>query len=203
MSDEILKSEFDYISQTAFQANEDRGKITNFYLVSVGSLIASAVSMEYNNANTPLIFSALFFVLSISGLLTILQLIRLREAWFDSAFAMNRIKAYYVSKRPDIEAAFQWKTNSLPKVFKRSSVAYWQVLQIAFLGAATFAAGIIFLGWYLNSPRLWEGLIAGGAFLIAQMIYYRYAMQKADARMLKLIEGLIKEFDFTEEIAAS
>ena len=38
--DEMLIAEYNYIAQTAFQANEDRSRVTSFYFVSVGSLVA-------------------------------------------------------------------------------------------------------------------------------------------------------------------
>jgi hypothetical protein len=42
--DVILIAEFEYIAQVAFQANEDRARLTNFYLVTLGSFIAAIVS---------------------------------------------------------------------------------------------------------------------------------------------------------------
>ena len=37
----VLTAEFEYVAQSAFQANEDRARVTNFYIVSVGSLVAA------------------------------------------------------------------------------------------------------------------------------------------------------------------
>ncbi len=36
-ADSILSAEFNYIANSAFQANEDRAKVTTLYLVTVGS----------------------------------------------------------------------------------------------------------------------------------------------------------------------
>ncbi len=46
--DELLAAEFEYISQTAIQANEDRARVSSFYLVAVGSLVAAMFSMSEN-----------------------------------------------------------------------------------------------------------------------------------------------------------
>ena len=39
--DELLAAEFDNIAQTAAQATEDRARLSSFYLIAVGSLIAA------------------------------------------------------------------------------------------------------------------------------------------------------------------
>ncbi len=39
--EDILKAEFEYIAHTAFQANEDRARVSSFYFVSVGSVVAA------------------------------------------------------------------------------------------------------------------------------------------------------------------
>ena len=39
--DELLAAEYDYIAQTANQANEDRARVSSFYLIAVGSLVAA------------------------------------------------------------------------------------------------------------------------------------------------------------------
>src|SRR5512142_2460892 len=79
--EELLRAELEYISQTAFQANEDRARVSSFYLVAVGSLIAALFSTQLLERNIdarliPWTFCALFFVLTVLGTLTILQLAR-------------------------------------------------------------------------------------------------------------------------------
>ena len=39
--EEIIAAEYEYIAQTAFQAHEDRARVSTFYLVSVGSLFGA------------------------------------------------------------------------------------------------------------------------------------------------------------------
>ena len=46
---EILLAEYGYIAQTAFQAGEDRARVTSFYLVSVGTLVAAFLSSQLQN----------------------------------------------------------------------------------------------------------------------------------------------------------
>ena len=78
---DILTAEYEYIAQTAFQANEDRARVTTFYIVSVGSLVGALLNTTDETSQITLwAFSGLFLFLSLFGLLTLLQLIRLRRA---------------------------------------------------------------------------------------------------------------------------
>jgi hypothetical protein len=45
--DEILIAEFNYIANSAFQANEDRSRAMSFYFVSVGSLMAEILGTQF------------------------------------------------------------------------------------------------------------------------------------------------------------
>jgi hypothetical protein len=45
--DTILAAEYNYAAQTAFQANEDRARVTSFYLVTVGSFLAAILSTQF------------------------------------------------------------------------------------------------------------------------------------------------------------
>src|SRR5512135_1099779 len=96
--DPILTAEFSYIVQSAFQANEDRARVTSFYLVSVGSFIAAILSTQLQSDPRPVVywsFGALFLFLAVLAVMTILQLVRLRRAWYESILAMNQIKDFY------------------------------------------------------------------------------------------------------------
>src|SRR5512135_278926 len=86
-ANDILTAEFEYVAQTAFQANEDRARVTSFYLVTLGGFIAALLSSQMQNLMVPQVywaFAALFGILFLASILTLLQLIRLREAWFES-----------------------------------------------------------------------------------------------------------------------
>ena len=148
----LLKAELGYITQTAFQANEDRARVSSFYLVAVGSLVAALFSTQLleRNINPAVLawaFSGLFLVLTILGTLTTLQLSRLRAAWYDSMRAMNQLKDYWMqtSKEKDLKKAFRWDTGTLPPKYKTNSVSYYQTLEVALLSGLTFGASVYFL----------------------------------------------------------
>lgn len=165
-SDEILRAEFDYIAQTAFQANEDRARVTSFYFVSVGSLVAAILGTQFAEddlRSVSLAFSVLFLTLTALGGLTIAQLARLRAAWHESAEAMNQIKNFYIQQRPEIEPAFKWRLNTIPPTDKAYSIANLLAVEVSLLGSLTAAAAVYFL---LNSfgKVAWWGWLLSAVF---------------------------------------
>jgi len=153
LSDEgLLEAELEYITQTAFQANEDRARVSSFYLLAVGSLVAAVFSAQLvdRDVDAAIIawaFTVLFFVLTALGTLTTLQLSRLRAAWYDSMLAMNQLKDYWLRHSADkrLKEAFRWDTGSLPPKYKTNSVSHYQALEVALLSGLTFGAGVYFL----------------------------------------------------------
>ncbi len=166
--DEILKAEFHYIANTAFQAHEDRARFTTFYFVTVGSFVAAifGTQFELHQRGVSLAFFFLFIVLTFMGALTISQLARLRAAWRESIEAMNQIKDYYIKHNRAIEPAFKWRKNSIPPTNKPFSIANLIAVEVALLSSLTAGAAIHFLLAFLGRVN-WMGwmLIAAGALL--------------------------------------
>ncbi len=182
--EELLQAELHYIMQTAFQANEDRARVSSFYLVAVGSLVAAVLSTQIVDPRIPpsLIapaFALLFFVLTFFGTLTTLQLARLRAAWHDSMRAMNQMKDYWVRRSSDerLKDAFRWDAASLPPKYKPNSVSYYQALEVALLSGLTFGAGVYFVQQavgYESPPCNWAFAVAFGVLAcLLQLILYR------------------------------
>ncbi len=185
--DVLLKGELEYIVQTAFQANEDRARVSSFYLVAVGSLVAALFSTQLFDRNVdpqavPWAFSALFFVLTVLGTLTVLQLARLRATWHDSMLAMNQLKDYWIQQSSDshLKQAFRWDSTTLPRKFKTRSVSYFQTIEVALLSGLTFGTGLYFLQQALGTarPGLDWGLSFGAGLLasLLELVLYRRAL---------------------------
>jgi len=183
--DEILTSEFDYIANTAFQANEDRARATSFYLVTFGSFIAALVSAQLDispgqESWLDWGFSGLFVALALMGLVTVLELARLRAAWFDSVEAMNTIKEYYIARYPDLAEAIKWRSQSgaMPQRLKLTSVGFLMALQVAVLGGAALGAGVFFLVKAI-SGTIWflPAILAGVAYFLALLEGYRLTLK--------------------------
>ena len=134
-------------------------------------------SLANNSSSTLLIISILFFLLTYLGFLTLLQLVRLRVAWYESAKAMNHIKDYYCKNYADLNFhdAFLWSKDTIPDMYKPDSVGYYLAVQVVVLSSATLAAGIVFFARSRGLPD--SGLILGGltGFISLTIIFlYRY-----------------------------
>ena len=56
---EILVAEFEYIAATAFQANEDRARVSNYYLMSAGAAVAAILGARIEGEMQPVATGAL------------------------------------------------------------------------------------------------------------------------------------------------
>jgi hypothetical protein len=143
---EILKLEFDYAKSTSIQAQQDRLTLVNFYIglftlvVSVTIGIFENISDTYSKG-----ISITFFILSVIGYLFVLQMVRLRQAWIDSAKVMNRIKDYFTDRDENLLEYIIWKTNTIPKPHKFKTINYFSSIIITLLGTGSLVAGLIVL----------------------------------------------------------
>ncbi len=178
--DEILVAEFEYAANSAFQANEDRSKVASFFLVAVGSLIAAIFGAQEWGLEpaSSLVLAGLFLALTLLGLLTAMQLARLREAWIESARAMNQIKDYYNARFEKIQLsdAYRWRTKTIPAHYKPHSISNYTVIEVALLSGLTFGASAYFFQvgiGYLEC--LWAITFSAGAlaFVLILFIYKR------------------------------
>ena len=189
LSTEILAEEYEYIAGTASQANEDRARVASFYLLAVGSLVAALFSTQFLAQNADmgtlsLLFCGLFLVLTLLGTLTVLQLARLRGAWYESITAMNQIKEYVISRDKDLAKAIRWRPQSMPPLYKTNSISYHQTLEVALLSGLTFGASIYFFQIGINYnclPCNWAYTIAGAAFaFLFQLFLYKRQLTRKE-----------------------
>ena len=148
--DELIASELDYIAQTAAQANEDRARVSSFYLIAVGSLIAALFGTQLFDDGrftqpVKFMFSGLFVLLTLLGTSTVLQLGRLRAAWYESMLAMNQIKDFAMAQNPELVKAFRWTTSTLPPKYKKKSVSYFQAFEVSLISGLMFGTSVFFL----------------------------------------------------------
>ena len=183
--DELLAAEYQYIAQTANQANEDRARVSSFYLIAVGSLVAALFSTQLFEPDlftqtVKIMFSGLFVLLTLLGTSTIMQLARLRAAWYESMLAMNQLKDFMMSQNKELVGAFRWTRSTLPSKYKTGSVSYYQAVEVALIGGLMFAAAMIFLQQAFFSINAISWIISGvsGALTIYfQLIIYKLALR--------------------------
>ena len=181
---EILKVEFNYIEKTVFQANEDRARVSSYFLSAAGSLIAVILGAHLKegkdlSASASYGFSMLFVVLGITGCLTILQLVRLRRAWRESVQAMLKIKKYYLDHfaGSDLNEAFLWRDDTLPAAYKPGSISFLLAVQVAIMSGVMFGAAYYFFAKAQESNQLALALFIGFSSLVAEMVIYRVKLK--------------------------
>ena len=148
--DELLASEYEYITHTANQANEDRARVASFYLIAVGSLVAALFGTQLFEADkftqtVKIMFGGLFVLLTLLGTSTVMQLARLRGAWYEAMLAMNQIKAFAMKQNPELTEAFRWTKDTLPPKYKTRSVSYFQAIEVSLISGLMFGAATFFL----------------------------------------------------------
>ncbi|GAP15831.1 hypothetical protein LARV_03624 [Longilinea arvoryzae] len=168
----ILTAEYDYIVQTAMQANEDRARVSNYYLAAAGAAVAAIIGAGFDSPTPPGVtigFSLLFAGLGVIGILTLLQLARLRRAWRESVVAMNQLKDYYIAhcREIQLEKAFAWRGSTIPPAAKRNSLAYLLALSVILIASASLSAAYVYLCLTLDLPSAAQFMGAAAVFIAA------------------------------------
>lgn len=175
--EDLLKAEYEYIANSAFQANEDRARVSSFYFISVGSLVAAILGTQFaadNLKSVAIPFALLFAVMTGLGALTLAQLARLRAAWHESAQAMNQLKDFYLRHHPEIEPAFKWRGGTIPPTDKPGSIANLIALEVRLLGGLTCGAAAYFLLLAFGALHWWGWALVAAALLAAYILLWRY-----------------------------
>lgn len=157
LANDLIAAEHSYIAQTAFQANEDRARASQYFFVTFGTLIAALVSVQVPGVNPERLYTTfviIFALLSGLGLITILQLVRLRQAWLESVRAMNQIKEQLIARDPALADYFRWRMDTVPPAFKPRSFGFLQAVSVALLSGLSLGAAVAF------------GALAGGAVAV-------------------------------------
>ena len=166
---QIITAEYGYVAQTAFQANEDRARAWQYFFVTFATLIAALLSTQVDGINQDQLyctFVVIFALLAALGVITILQLVRLRQAWLESVRAMNQIKERLIADDPALAAYFRWTNDNVPAPFKLRSFGFLQALSVALLSGLAVGAAVAFGGLARGSavvPWVWSLLAAGVA----------------------------------------
>ncbi len=165
---DVLAWEFEYARVTASEAMEQRHTMVNIYLIAAGVVTSGVLGVLAGDAGLPpAAGTVLLWLLCAIGWVYFLAIVRLRQAWHDSARAMNQIKDFYMQHAKGFEpaalrTAFRWKTETLPEPDKPWTVFHYSVLLIALMDSVAYVAGGVVLNWDL--PIL--GLVAVIGYLL-------------------------------------
>jgi hypothetical protein len=183
---QILGWEFEYARVTASEAMHDRHTMVNYYLLIVGIAVSAAVNAIGAPVALPSwLGAALLWLLCGVGWLYFLKLIRLRQAWYDSAQAMNQIKEFCIRHNQDftddeLRGAFRWQAGSLPTQNKSWTLFFFSALLIAFLSSSAYFVGGLMLELDLTGASIWLGIMVFLAvcFFAAHVYFYFAFLQQ-------------------------
>ncbi len=197
---DILIAEFEYLAGAAQQANEDRARVTQYYFMTLGSVIASLLSLkEIQEQYLGLTYTVLMLIFAMFvglGILTVEQLVRLRLSWLKSTLAMDVIKEYYIKYFP--EAAFaraiSLRIDNLPDAFQWFSISHLLSIATSFLSAVSLVIALAFyrLAWF--NRLVFDGMMVAGFWgvFLGEQIYYFIRLR--NARFLDEVDEAKKRF---------
>ena len=168
-SADILRLDFEYARFTASEAMQDRHTMVNFYLLAFGVIATGVLAILSRQADLPQsIGTLLLWILCAVGWLYFLKIIRLRQAWHESARAMNQIKEFYIQhdqhfEPEELRSAFRWQGHTLPPPDKPWTVFFYSALLIALLDSMAYVLGAALLD--LNFSRIIPRIDIGLYFL--------------------------------------
>lgn len=155
-SADILKLEFEYARFTASEAMSDRHTMVNFYLLAFGVIATGVLAILSREADLPQsIGTLLLWILCAVGWLYFLKITRLRQAWHDSAQAMNQIKEFFIQHDDhfdpeELRTAFRWQAHTLPSPDKPWTVFFYSAVLIALLDSMAYMLGAALLDLSLS-----------------------------------------------------
>jgi len=178
----MLLAEFEYARITASEAMSDRHTVVNFYLLLAGAILSVVLGLL--GAGTaggmalaslpidvqPYAGTLLLWTFDAVGLVYLLQIIRLRQAWRGSAATMNRIKEFYIEHvamfSPQLYSeAFRWRQATMPQAEKKWTIHFFSAALIALLNSLIYVVGGLLLAGGIGLQHVWPWVALGLAAL--------------------------------------
>ncbi|HXF60076.1 MAG TPA: hypothetical protein VNK95_00585 [Caldilineaceae bacterium] len=162
---DILGREFSYAQSTASEAMRDRHTMIQFYLVLISIVASGVIALVHDQVESSWTLGTLLLWLLISiGWLYFLKIVRLRQAWHESARTMNQIKEFYFLHAKDLDSAmlrsaFRWQAHTLPAPGQPWTLFFLSAMVIGLVDSVAFVIGSMLLNF--ANVRAYPLLVAG------------------------------------------
>lgn len=189
----VLGWEFEYARTTASEAMQDRHTMVNFYLLAVGVALTGVLAILSRGADLPRAAGTLLlWMLCGVGWIYFLSIIRLRQAWCDSAQAMSWIKEFYIEhsqhyEPAELKKAFLWKGDTIPRADKPFTVFFYSAMLIGFLNSLAFLGGASLLAMdpVPDEPAFWTVfgwllVLSVAYFALHLVLYFAFLRERKD-----------------------
>jgi hypothetical protein len=172
--EEILKLEFEYANKTAEQAQDDRATILNLYILLVGGV--GSIIVGLGQALPRGVYVIVFGLLALIGFFTLMKLVRLRQAWYDSVLTMNHIKDFYVEKFPELASVLRWRTETIPAPGKPWTLTFSLCVLVAIIDSTALAVAAYFTGVRVPANEYAVSVFAALVFFLWQLWFYFFQL---------------------------
>ena len=218
---ELALLEYEYIRETMAQAMNDRHTMVNYFLLATGVVLAaisaiySAEGMSYSPYKNQMTI-AVCLIFNMVSWIYLMMVVRLRQAWCESAAAMSRIKQFVLIhhrlSEQDAASPFRWTSLNIPPAAKKGTLYHFAVILISIVSSSGLALASLLLLEAEQLPFLYG--IPAGWFLynfFLQNSAYTVFLKEINSRpsegirlnhsiVVLLQDAATKEFLFTEQL---
>jgi hypothetical protein len=111
-------------------------------------------------------------LIAVIGWLFIAMMIRLRQAWWESLIAMNRLKDFVITSQPKKFAkAFLWSAKTIPRKNKLWTIHFYSTALVVFVSSLSLAVGSSLM---LGHESVSRSLLIGLSVLLVSSIVLIY-----------------------------
>jgi hypothetical protein len=171
---DILGKEFVYAQNTASEAMRDRHTMIQFYLVLFGIIASGVIALIREGPESSWIVGTILLWLLISiGWLYFLKIVRLRQAWHESARTMNQLKEFYIQHSKGLDSnvlrnAFRWHAHTLPTAGKSWTLFFLSAMIVSLVDSVAYTVGSMLLSF--NNVRV-SPLLAVSSLVIMGLAF--------------------------------
>jgi hypothetical protein len=179
--DRLLEQEYAYAREATLQAHRERSTAVSLYLgLALGVVALALATLQTTISRGPDaaggILVLLFSFLALAGVVTIVRLVRLEQAWHESVLVMDKIKEHYAVRFPGLRDVLLWRTDNIPAPGRFFSTTFVLSLLVMIMDSAAAGAAVHATGF-----RIALGDYAVDAFVIVifaawQTFYYFYQL---------------------------